>query len=499
VPSADGDRPLIAVIGGGMSGLAAARVLAGLEPVSGAASAGSRRTAARVVVLEASDRLGGKVRTGAIAGVPVELGPDQFLRRDPSAESLCRHLGLGDDLVAPGARSAAVFSRGAMRSLPGGLVLGVPTDLDAVAASGIVSDEGVEQARKAAVVADDSAPISAAEVGLEDGDERTAGEILRPRLGEEVVDRLVDPLLGGINAGSVDHMSLGVSAPQIATALVGHSNVVGALAGLAPVPAAGGANAALTPESPFLGLCGGLGRMVDACVAELESAGVELLRDAAVTGVRRASTGGRGWQVEHTRGVLDCDGVVLALPGFAAAPLLRPALPEAADALAEIAYASVAVLTLAYPAASVPLPEGWTGVLVPRVEGLLMTAASFLSVKWPWMSSDGVQLVRVSAGRAGDDRIAEMAGDDLACELAGEFEWVLGHEAHPVEWHVTRWERSFPQYRPGHRLLVERLRRSLAADWSISIAGAALGGIGIPACITSGEAAAHHLGAGLCP
>ena len=135
---AEPERPLVAVIGGGVSGLAAARVLAGLGPVSeGGASAGGGR-GVRVIVLEAGPAMGGKVTSGELAGQPVELGPDQFLRRDPSAERLCRILGLGEDLVAPAASTAAVWSRGEMRGLPRGLVLGVPTDLDAVASSGIV-------------------------------------------------------------------------------------------------------------------------------------------------------------------------------------------------------------------------------------------------------------------------------------------------------------------------------------------------------------------------
>jgi oxygen-dependent protoporphyrinogen oxidase len=472
-------RPVVAVIGGGMSGLAAARSLS--------------RRGAEIVVLEAAERFGGKVHTGRLpgSGAVVELGPDQFLRRDPSAEQWCRELGLGELLVAPAARTAGVYSYGRMRELPSGLVLGLPTDLDAVAASGVVSPAGVERARADADASGEHPPMTAAELGLTPAEggavpaerERSAGALLRPRLGDEVVDRLVDPLLGGINAGSVDTMSLGVSAPVIAAALAGQRHVIPALAARAST----GGDA----ESPFYGLRGGLGQMVDACVAELRALGVQLRPSTAVAALERAGTR----FVVHTLagGRIEADAVVLAAPGASSASILQHLLPDAATELGAVPYASVAVLTLAYRRGTIETPEHWSGVLVPRVEGMLMTAATWLTTKWPWMAVDDLQLVRISAGRFGDPRIKEMSDDDLACELAGELERVIGATAHPDDWHLVRWDRSFPQYRPGHRFLVERLRQMLGRWPGLELAGALLGGIGIPACISSGTAAAARV------
>ncbi|HLI43695.1 MAG TPA: protoporphyrinogen oxidase [Acidimicrobiales bacterium] len=472
-------HPVVAVIGGGMSGLAAARSLS--------------RCGAEVVVLEAAERFGGKVHTGRLpgSGALVELGPDQFLRRDPSAEEWCRELGLGELLVAPAARTAGVYSYGRMRDLPSGLVLGLPTDLDAVAASGVVSPAGVERARADAEESGEHPPMTAAELGLTpvDGgaippdEELSAGALLRPRLGDEVVDRLVDPLLGGINAGSVDTMSLGVSAPVVAAALAGQRHVIPALA--AGDGARGGG------ESPFYGLRGGLGQMVDACVAELSALGVQLRPSTAVAALERAGTRFLVHTIAGER--LDADAVVLAAPGPASASIVEHLLPDAAAELGSVPYASVAVLTLVYREGTLETPEHWSGVLVPRVEGMLMTAATWLSTKWPWMAVDGLQLVRVSAGRFLDRRIDEMTDDDLACELAGELERVVGAKAHPEEWHLVRWDRSFPQYRPGHRRLVARARQMLERWPGIELAGALLGGIGIPACISSGTAAASRV------
>jgi oxygen-dependent protoporphyrinogen oxidase len=472
-------RPVVAVIGGGMSGLAAARSLS--------------RRGAEVVVLEAAERFGGKVHTGRLpgSGAVVELGPDQFLRRDPSAEQWCRDLGLGELLVAPAARTAGVYSYGRMRELPSGLVLGLPTDLDAVAASGVVSPAGVERARADAEASGEHPPMTAAELGLtppegeavRPDEELAAGALLRPRLGDEVVDRLVDPLFGGINAGSVDSMSLGVSAPAVAAALAGQRHVIPALAARA---SAGGGG-----ESPFYGLRGGLSQMVDACVAELRALGVQLRPSSAVAALERA---GARFVVHTLAGErLDADAAVLATPGPGAASILRHLLPDAAAELGTVPYASVAVLTLAYREGTLDYPAHWSGVLVPRVEGMLMTAATWLTTKWPWMAVDGLQLVRVSAGRFGDGRIEEMTDDDLACELAGELERVIGAAAHPDEWHLVRWDRSFPQYRPGHRFLVARARQLLGRWPGLELTGALLGGIGIPACISSGTAAASRV------
>lgn len=499
-------RPAVVVIGGGMSGLAAARSLYG---------------AADVLLLEASDQLGGKVRTGRLprSGAVVELGPDQYLRRDPSAEQLCRELGLGDLLVAPATRTAGIVAFGRMHELPEGLVLGIPTDLDAVVASGTVSAEGVERARADASSTGSAAVMTATELGLNAGlgagvetdeqhdvREQSAGALLRARLGNEVVDRLVDPMLGGINAGSVDSMSLSVSAPAIAAALVGERHVIPALArsaagsGVAVRMSRSGPSEGGRPPSPFLGLRGGLGQMVEACATDLLEHGVELRCSAPVAMLERASSRSARLVVVTGDGErIAADGVVLATPGHASAAILERGVPDLAAELGAVAYASVAVLTLAYPPGSIDVPAHWSGVLVPRVEGTLMTAATWLSQKWPWMAAAGLDLVRVSAGRAGEDRIAQMADDDLAAVLCGELERVLGHDAHHSEWQVTRFDRSFPQYRPGHRARMARVAGIVGALPGLELGGAVLGGIGIPACISSGAAAGDRLLQALAP
>lgn len=474
------DLPSYVVIGGGIAGMAAARVLAGGRPVSLETS--WRASPAKVVLLEASERLGGKVATGELLGAPAELGPDQFLRRTPGAESLVRALGLEDELVAPAGKTAGVFAKGRLRQLPSGLVLGIPTDLEAVARSGIVSGEGVERARMESSL--DGPPLEASELGLgrDSSVERSAGEIFRRRLGDEVVDYLIDPLLGGINAGRVDHLSLGTTAPAVAQALVGQREVLGPLrATLSPQPPAG---------PVFYGLRGGLGRLVTALGEELKGAGVEAMLSAGAKSIERTENGYLVWL---DSGSIACDGVVLALPAGGAARLLTTAAPQAATGLSSVSYADVALVTFAYPAGSLGCPEDWSGFLVPAREGHLMTAATFVSRKWPDRTTAGTEIVRVSAGRYLDPRPGELDDDELAGRLASELREIAGVSAPPLAHLVTRWPASFPQYEPGHQAKIAAVLSDLAAQPGLALAGAVLGGIGLPACIASGEQAAFSL------
>ena len=483
----------VAVIGGGISGLAAARALraAGLE----------------VVVLEATDRLGGKIRSGSFEGRPIELGPDNFLTRDPSAARLCRELGLGDDLVAPRTSSASVVVHGRLHRLPPGLVLGIPTDLGALARSGILSPAGLVRAGLDLTLP--GRPITARQLGLDspqaDGPrswtagehgEWTAAALLERRLGHEVVERLVDPLLGGINAGSTEHLSLAVVAPQVAAALVGRRSVIEALRPLVPPPPSGAAtpapDGAPARDPLFLGLRGGLERMIEHLAADLERSGVELRRSSPARSIAvGAAVGGTaGLKVATDDGPLEVDAVVLAAPGYAAAPLLHDLAPPAAAELASIPYASVALVTMSWPDGALDrLPEG-SGFLVPRREGGLVTGCTVLSQKWAAMALDGRVLVRASTGRYGDERPGALDDDALIDAVLTELRPLVGVRRMPDETSVQRYDRALPQYLPGHLGRVARARRALGGLPPIELAGATLGGVGIPACLSSGERAA---------
>lgn len=508
---------VVAVVGGGISGLGAARALAGGPPTGGRlsesrpgdgparAAAGGRGGEVEVVVLEADDRFGGKVLSGEFRGCRVDFGPDNFLTRNDSVVELCDQLGIGRDLVAPATSSASVVARGRLRPMPAGLILGLPPDLGVLARSRIVSARGL--ARAAFDLLPGGEPMSAASLGLDDepvpgrayeaggSPEWSAGSLLRRRLGNEVVDRLVDPLLGGINAGGVDQLSLSVVAPQVARALVGHKSVTRALRSMARSARAPSRKSS-KPRPYFLGLEGGLGRIVDELVADLRSRGVKLRSGTAVTALRRA---GNRYELDTPGGTVTADGVVLAAPAYVVGRLLVNEAPAAAAELGSIPHSGVALVTLAWPCGSGSgLPPG-SGFLVPRCERRVVTGCTFLSAKWPLTAAPGEVVIRASTGRYGDDRAASMSDEELVDTVLGELRVLLGLSGPPLASCVQRWPRAFPQYLPGHLRKIGRAVAALHDLPALELAGPALGGIGIPACLTSGERAGMevlgHLGA----
>jgi oxygen-dependent protoporphyrinogen oxidase len=489
---------VVAVVGGGISGLAAARVLAGAPPVSRELEGGSDHEDVKpdteVILLESDDRFGGKILSGEFRGCSLDFGPDNFLTRNASAAGLCNQLGIGEDLVAPATSSASVVARGRLRPLPAGLILGLPPDLVALARSRIVSGRGL--ARAALDLLALGPPISASSLGLRPngaatgdrgGPEWTAASILETRLGRELVERLVDPLLGGINAGGLDQLSLVVVAPQVAQALVGHRSVTRALRLMsrnAPRPPA---SAGSKTRPFFLGIRGGLGRIVDALVADLQGRGVQLRTGAVVTALRKVRD---RYELETADGTVAADGVVLATPGYVAARLLVDIAPAAAAELGSIPHSSVALVTLAWPCDAMSrLPQG-SGFLSPRCEGRIVTGCTFLSAKWPYTASPGEVVVRASTGRYGDERPSAMSDDELVQAVLKDMRELIGTSTRPLGALVQRWPRAFPQYLPGHLAKIERARSSLAELGTLEIAGPSLGGIGIPACLTTGERAA---------
>ncbi|MDQ1373768.1 MAG: protoporphyrinogen/coproporphyrinogen oxidase [Actinomycetota bacterium] len=432
----------INVVGGGIAGLAAAWFL--------------ERRGFDVEVHEATGRLGGKIATGDVEGHPVELGPDAFLARVHDGVELCRALGLGDELVAPATGQAHLLHDGQLRPLPEGLVLGVPSDVLAVARSGVLSPLGL--LRAAAEPFLPGRPLQ---------HDATVGSVVRNRFGDEVFEKLVDPLVSGINAGRADELSIDASTPQLAAlARRDRSLLVGARRSRRTAPAGG---------PVFLTVRSGLSRLVEKLAADLRG---KVHLDAPVASLDD----------------LDGDGVVVAVPAFAAAGLLDG---EAGRELAAIPYASVALTVLTYPVAAVRRHLDGSGFLVPRREGRLMTACSWGSSKWPhWAGRDRVVL-RVSAGRSDDTRAMDLGDDELVARLHTELDGVIGVRAQPDEAVVTRWPRSFPQYHVGHLERVARIEAALATN--VAVAGAAYRGVGVPACIASGRAAAERLAATLIP
>lgn len=422
----------IVVVGGGISGLAAAWEL-------------SDRAGVNVEVVESTDRLGGKIRTSEIGGRDVDEGPDAFLRRVPDALELCEEVGV-DDLVSPARGDASVWIDGELRPLPSGLVLGVPATFDDLERSGILTPWGLARARHEPDLEGD--PLTT---------DVTIGELVRRRYGNEAVDRLVAPLLGGISAGDIDELSCDAVVPQLAAAARRSRSLSEALADdLARV----------RPGEPvFAAPRHGMGELIERLARALRDRGVDI-----VTGSR----------VDR---LPDADGVVVATPAPDAVPLIAPRSAEAAEELAAIEHASVVFTTLVFRGADVAVPLDGSGFLVPRDAGLTITAVSWTSSKWGHLSGDDV-IVRVAMGHSRDPRSIEMDDAEVLATIRADLRATMGIEAPPVEHRVVRYRDGFPQYAVGHLDRIERIERALRRDApDLALCGMAMRGVGIPACI----------------
>lgn len=446
----------VCVIGGGIAGLSAAHVLA---------AAG-----VDVVLCEASADLGGKIAAGTVDGLTLDVGAESVLARRPEALDLIDHVGLGPELVHPAALAPSVWTRGVVRRLPR-TIMGVPVDLEALAASGIVAD-----------IPGPIAPDLAAAMPSDDVSVRA---FLEPRVGREVVDRLIEPLLGGVYAGHADRLSLRSAAAQIAA--------------LGPDPlAAAAASAVVTASSAaappvFAGIAGGLHRLPQRLGERLREQGADVRCSMAVRAIEpqgsawRVTAGPRGSLVD-----LDVDAVLVAAPAPATARLLGDVAAHAAYLLSDIELASVALVTFVVDGG---LPGDSSGFLVPPVDGTDIKAATFSSTKWPWVAAlaDGRQVVRASLGRAAqsdllgmdDHAIADLAVADLR-RAVPDLGTVLGTA-------VTRWGAALPQYDVGHEARMAAIDASLAAIPGLEVCGAYHRGVGIPAVIADATQAARAL------
>ncbi len=439
----------IVVVGGGISGLSAAlRLRDGLGPQ------------AVITVVDQADRLGGKLRTRPLLDGYAEAGAETFLTTDPAAVELAERVGLGDALRHPGTTQAALAIDGELHPIPGGTLMGIPADPRSVA----------EVAPVAAADPDEGRPL------LAPGADVSVGALVRARLGEPVLDRLVDPLLGGVYAGRGDDLSLSATVPALAAACRTEPTLTGAVrAALAARPAGG-------PRQIFATIDGGLSRLVDAVA---RASGAEIRLGAPVGSLEPA---GPGWRV----GGLDADAVVLAVPARPAARLLAPVSPQAAAEVGALDYASVALVTLAVRDAK--LPE-LSGFLVPASQGYAVKALTIFTTKWAHLARpDGLAVLRASVGRYRDTGVLHRTDEDLAALVHAELGALLGTPLPAPELvRVDRWGGALPQYAPGHLDRVTRARAELLGAQGIALAGAAYDGVGVPACIRSGQAAAERL------
>jgi protoporphyrinogen/coproporphyrinogen III oxidase len=449
---------LVVVVGAGISGMVAAYRLTRTHNGEGPLD---------VLVLEATDQAGGKLRTIRLDGIRVEAGADSFVVRKPWAVELCKELGLGGELIRPGAEDAFVWAGGRMVPFPQPAAFGIPTT-----AGGMLRWPGLPLRSRIRAAADLYRGLTG-----ETGDQ-SLGSLIRHRMGPKALHVLVGPLLAGIHAGDPDRMSLLATFPELRTWERGHDSLIR------------GARAAWKASTKgdrtplFASLWGGLSGLT----AALERA---LGEDSVWLGcpVERIERAGSGYRV-HARGEpLTADAVVLAVPAFEASRALAAVSAAAAAELAAIPYGSTAAVFLVYPKGE--LPDG-TGFVVPLGERT-MTACTFLSAKWPREEHAGRVILRCFVGSAGRERDLECSDDDLVQAVAGEAEQALELTGPPSAWRVVRWPRAMPQYEVGHLERVERIDDALAATPGLFVTGSAYRGVGIADCVRQGDEAAQRV------
>ncbi|GGK72529.1 protoporphyrinogen oxidase [Sphaerisporangium melleum] len=453
-------RRHVVVVGAGIAGLAAAWHLRHEAP------------GLRVTVLEGAPRIGGKLRVSQVAGVPVDEGAEAMLARRPEGKELARAAGAADELVHPAPVGASVYSRGALRPMPKGQVMGVPTDLTELVRSGVLSPAGL-----ARVPFDQILPAT-----LITSDVSVAAYI-RARMGGEVLDRLVEPLLGGVYAGRAEMLSLDATMPAVATAARTERSLLQAARAIAE-------KAPKDAGPVFTTLKGGMGSLPERVAA---ASGAEVRTGVMV---RELSRTPGGWRLVTgpTRDpeTIEADAVILAVPAPAAARLLSGEVPKAAAELSRVEYASMAIITLAYPRTAFPEQPSGSGYLVPPVEGRAVKAVTYSGVKWPHLAEadPGVLVLRCSIGRLGEEAVLQRGDDELVALAMAEMAEVAGARGLPLDSRVTRWGGALPQYEVGHLDRVARVRAAVAVQPGLAVCGAAYDGVGIPACVASARSAA---------
>ncbi len=455
------ERVDVAIVGGGISGLAAAHALA--------------KRGVRFTLFEAQARFGGVIRTERESDFLLEAGPDALLAQKPEGVALCRELGLGEHLVPtnPDARTVFVSRRGRLHPLPEGMLLAVPTRVLPFLRSRLLSWPAKLRMGLELVI-----PASSG------GADESIASFLRRRFGQECVDRLGEPLLAGIHAGDPERLSIQATFPRLVELERRHGSLIrGMWASAASSPASSG----------FVSLKGGLGELVTALVDRLPAASLRM-----ATPVQWLQRRGEALTAVLAGGAtLSAHAVVMAAPAPKAASILEPLAPGTAAFLADIAFASTATILLGYRRADVTHPLNGAGFVVPRSEGSRASALSFVSTKLPGRAPEGHVLLRAFVGGMRDPKALELDDAALVAAVVEELTPLLGLRAEPVMTRVFRWPSATPQMQVGHLERLSTIERELATIPGLFLSGAGVRVTGIPDCVAdgtrAGEAAAAYL------
>jgi oxygen-dependent protoporphyrinogen oxidase len=452
--------PDVIIVGGGIAGLAAAYEL-------------NRRGGVSFVVLERASGPGGVIVGEDIDGFTIDAGPDSLLIQKPDGIALCQELGLGDRLVSTlPPRLAFVQRRGKLYPLPAASVLGVPTRIGPFARTGLFSWRA-----KLRMGAELFVPRRPRARASEESDE-SIGAFMTRRFGREATTYLAEPLLAGIHAGDVDRLSLGALFPRFAEAERTHGSLIRAFRHGAATP---------SPEGAFKSLPGGLSEMVRALVNRLPAGSLQTNAEVTYVG----STRDRAFRVEAIGGIVhECLAVVLSTPAYVTAALVRNQDADIARLCAEIPYASVATIAIAFRREDVAHPLNGSGYVVPRTERSGILAATWLSSKWPQRAPEGKVLLRTFIGGARDPAALAQSDAELVARSLAALRPVLGIRGDPLFARVYRFDRASAQHEVGHLGRMAAIDRRLGAHPGLFLTGSGFRGVGIPDCVADARATA---------
>lgn len=471
------NKKRIVIVGGGISGLAAAYYLQKW--------CGERQMPAEFALIEKGDVLGGKIQTLHRDGFVIERGPDSFLARKFPIIELTKELGLEQELVGtnPQAKKTYILHRGKLHRMPPGLVLGIPTQWMPFVKTGLVSPIGKARAALDLVLPRRNS----------DQDESLGG-FLERRLGSQVLKSIAEPLLAGIYAGDTRELSLRATFPHFHEVEKKYRSLIIGLTKDRQKSTASPQNVVNIPDiarkSMFLTYRKGLSTLVTALQKAIEP--MQIVMNKGVLSIKRLETG-YALQLEDG-GEMQADAVILATPAFAAAKALRDV--PAAEQLADIPYVSVANVILAFDQSDVShaMEMDGSGFIIPRTEGRKITACTWTSSKWLHTAPQGKVLLRCYIGRAGDERSLYLSDQEMVNSVREELKELTGITAKPLFYEVTRWNKSMPQYPVGHLERLHHIRDELAqAMPGVFLAGSGYQGVGIPDCIGQGKKAAEQM------
>jgi protoporphyrinogen/coproporphyrinogen III oxidase len=458
------DEKKVIIVGGGITGLATAYYLQ--------KEAREKQISIKVKLIEASDRLGGVISTEKRDGFIIERGPDSIIARKKSALRLIEEVGLKDKIISNTAGKSYIYARGKLHTMPEGSFMGIPTKVTPFALSGLFSPLGKMRA--------------AGDFILPKGEQKadqSLGAFFRHRLGDEVVDNLIDPLLSGIYAGDIDELSLMALFPNFYEIEQKHrSLVIGLNKSMPKAPKT--AKKPGSKKGMFISLSTGLEELIHQVERRLEEGTV-----VKGTAVKKVVKAGSIYQVHFETGEVEsADSVVITTDHFHAQRMLS----EYAfmEQFKDMPSNSVANVAMAFPKSAIEKDIDGTGFLVSRNSDFRITACTWTHKKWPGTSPDDMALLRCYVGKPDDQEAVELSEEEIVEMVLKDLNKTMNITAKPIFHVVTRWRKAMPQYTVGHLEMIDKVKKQLEVELpGVFLAGGSFEGVGIPGCIDQAEAA----------